>query len=609
MKCPFCNEEISDDVRVCPHCNAPVGQDGTEETASLSDAIDRKEEEASPSGSDSPSGAPGVGGFQAQPPLPEEKKKGKGKWIALGAAAVAVCGIGAAAILMNAKSPKEKVIDAFEQAFSKEGQVSPGEEIFGWSQLAQTMGSEDIQEGFELTLSGSSLPELDPFRDSGLKLAAKSSPSAQRAALNMGLIFGGMDLVDLDVYYGEEKMLLSIPQLSSNVFLFDISDGLAERMADSPFFGPLMEQNGFDAEAYAALMERASQQAGDGGSQPFDLEALMNRYREGCQAKAKFQEALTVEKGEKQSFTVNGQETSCQGYHTFVSKDSMIAFLRESSDFFLQDETLRDDFIRQLQMTADINAMMGVQTLDADGSDISSPEEMAAETYENMEEQVDALIDILDQSMSDVDMEVYLTKKGELASFSGTTAITDEDRVVDVTFSLKLQGGAYRLQNMEAVIDLASDGEHVSLNLLRSGTYDETVLTDDISIDLGVPGQSFGGTYTSTYQIQDGSFHIQLEARSDRTKVGALSLTGTVDKLEKGKSFHAELEELRMEESFAGQYITLAGEVYVEPLEGTIEAISGETFDMVQASQMEWMGVAMEILEKGQALMNSLEME
>ena len=57
---------------------------------------------------------------------------------------------------------------------------------------------------------------------------------------------------------------------------------------------------------------------------------------------------------------------------------------------------------------------------------------------------------------------------------------------------------------------------------------------------------------------------------------------------------------------FGGQYITLTGEVYVEPLEGAIEAPSGETFDIVRAGQMEWIGVAMEIMNKGGALMGSL---
>lgn len=619
MKCPFCMEEISEEVKTCPHCNGPIGQEelppasgeaGTDGKAASQ--IPVKEPEAENTAGQTSALSEQISladrtetGEPVIPQAaPEEGKKGKGKWIVIGAAAVAVCGIGAAAVMMNAKSPKEKVIDAFEQAFSEEGQVSPGEEIFGWSQLSQMLNSEDIEEGFELTLSGSSLPGVDMLRESGLRFTAESSPSTQTVAFDAGVIYGGMDLVNIDAYYGEEKVLVSIPQLSSNVFLFDVSDGLADRMKESPFLGPLMEQQGFDIDAYAALMERASQQIAEsgegGGNQPFDMEALMERYREGCQAKVKFQEALTVEKGEKKAFTVDGKEMDCQGYTTFISKDSMIHFLEESSDFFLQDETLRDDFVRQLQMTAEINAIMG------QSFDMGSPEEQAEKTYADLEEQVDELIQILDQSMSDVNMEVYLTKKGDLAAFSGVTTITDDGVVVDVAFNLELQGGVYRLQNMKAMVDLSSEGEHITMNILRNGSYDDTVLTDDISLDINAIDESFGGTYTSTYEIGDGSFHIQADVMADRQKLGTISLSGQVDQLEKGKNFHVSIEELRMEEGFAGQYITLAGELYVRPLEGAIEPISGETFDIISASQMEWIGLGMEIIENGEKLLESL---
>ena len=37
----------------------------------------------------------------------------------------------------------------------------------------------------------------------------------------------------------------------------------------------------------------------------------------------------------------------------------MIEFLRQSSDFFLQDETLKADFMRQLETTVKMSELMG----------------------------------------------------------------------------------------------------------------------------------------------------------------------------------------------------------------------------------------------------------
>lgn len=57
----------------------------------------------------------------------------------------------------------------------------------------------------------------------------------------------------------------------------------------------------------------AEENAAAGGN-TLDLPALMDRYREGCKAQENFKAALTVEKTDKSTVTVNGQEKECRGY-------------------------------------------------------------------------------------------------------------------------------------------------------------------------------------------------------------------------------------------------------------------------------------------------------
>ena len=49
------------------------------------------------------------------------------------------------------------------------------------------------------------------------------------------------------------------------------------------------------------------------------MDALLTRYKEGCKAQDNFKAALTVTKGDKKSFTMDGKEVSCRGYNTVVS--------------------------------------------------------------------------------------------------------------------------------------------------------------------------------------------------------------------------------------------------------------------------------------------------
>ncbi len=86
---------------------------------------------------------------------------------------------------------------------------------------------------------------------------------------------------------------------------------------------------------------------------------------------------------------------------------------------------------------------------------------------------VEEMIDFLDNSLTDVNMEVYVDKKGRLAAVMGTTVVNGEDmdEPVNVAFDFRLQGGSYLTQNMTADITLTQQ-EEIKLSMIRQGTYE-----------------------------------------------------------------------------------------------------------------------------------------
>ena len=73
------------------------------------------------------------------------------------------------------------------------------------------------------------------------------------------------------------------------------------------------------------------------------------------------------------------------------------------------------------------------------------------------------------------------------------------------------------------------------------------------------------------------------------------NVDSTVDELEKGKSLHGTIDSAEFT-SLNGQYSAVfSGEGYLRPLEGDIEPLEGETFDIFAASEEEWNAVAMEM--------------
>ena len=85
----------------------------------------------------------------------------------------------------------------------------------------------------------------------------------------------------------------------------------------------------------------------------------------------------------------------------------MINFLRTSSDFFLQDEVLKKDFLKRLELSVKLSQLAGAQM---EGQDFPTAQEMQEQTMRRPERK---LTDdrIFRQLVNDVSMTVYVDKK------------------------------------------------------------------------------------------------------------------------------------------------------------------------------------------------------
>ena len=366
MKCTKCGAEQEADVKFCTQCGAPMEHEDqtpenngpepadkepasgveavkSEEPASGAEAVKTEEPASGAETVKAEEPADEAEAVKAEEPaaeaenvkteepalaavtVPEEPQPNK-KFIKILAAVIAFAAVIAVAALayvkMTTKDPKQVVIDAFENVFP-EGQVYPSEELFGLKDFAETVKTADSQGGLTLKMDSCSDATVNAYAGSGLRFEAKDDKTNGRSFFNMGVIYSGMDLANLNAYYGDDTLMLAVPELSAKVFTVDLGEGLADRIKNSPTVGPLLEQNGVDVEGMAVyfteLMDEA-EKAQTEGRQPFDVEALINRYKEGCKAQENFKAALTVEKAAKGTYTIDGAQVSCKGYNVTVSK-------------------------------------------------------------------------------------------------------------------------------------------------------------------------------------------------------------------------------------------------------------------------------------------------
>lgn len=513
---------------------------------------------------------------------------------------------------LNSKDPKKVVINAFEGIYPKNA-VSPIEELFGPKEFADAERKSDRESGMTIKLESCSDPTVNTFAGSGLRLEDKEDKTNNKSSMNMGLIYNGMDLANLNMYYGDDTLMMSVPELSTKVFTLNLGEGLADRLKNSPTVGPYLAENNINVDDLTdylnQLTAQSSTSGGDAGAS-FDMKALFDRYKKGCKAQDDFKAAMTVTKADQASYTMNGKEVKCQGYDVLISKDSMIDFLRTSSDFFLQDETLKDAYLKQLETTVKMSELMsGTMS----GIDHMSPEEMQNKTYSQIKEGVDEMITYLDQSLTDMKMTVYVDKKGNLAAVDGSTSLQMEDDSdsdsdnVDVTFHFELQGGAYPTQNVKGSLVLKNDGEEMEVNLLKEGTYDGKKLTSGLSLDATIPDS---GIYqfksTGSYDSKDGSYQLSANVNGEGCQLVKIAVSGVVDDLEKGKTFHTDIDSLKVSLVDNSMNMVASGELYSRPLSGEVEPPKGTTMDALAATQDDWQNVLVEMVFSGMGLVKQL---
>lgn len=528
----------------------------------------------------------------------------KGLVIGVVAAAAVAAGVGIAAV--NRKDPKTVVIDAFKGVYASDN-VYPAEEIFGFGQLMEQFEETGGELGLEISLTGSSDETVfGPLAGSGISIEAKSDAAAGKFREDLGIQYGGMDLANLQIYGDDTYLKAAVPELSSRVFSLNYADGLADQLADSP----LVQSSGITlTEEDKQLIDDYVDYMTDlyrSNSGAFDLEGLWNRYTEGSQAINDFKAAMTVTESDSLSFTYNGQESSCTGYDVVLPKDALISFFRTTSEFFLSDETFKNDMSEYMELMERLNeaGLSNTQT----GQDTSDPVSSAASLWEEMSRGADEAVDALERALTgDVVLKVYVDRRGNLVSAEGNAGfLVEEDSTLNVAASLRLEGGSYPTENLKASLTLADGTDTVTIDLNKSGEYTDAALNSswDLTIGSQAASEAFGLSFQSSYSREEGDLSMVITPSSNGESF-SITIGGVIDELEKGRNIHytADSVQIKLADGFS---VELAGEAYMRMLSSEVDSPEGTEMDVIAATEDDWTQVGNEIAMNLLSILSSL---
>ncbi len=620
MKCTKCGAELQENEKICRVC-------GQETEAVETNAL----KEETKGKSDTTDGV--AASEQALSGSPEPEKKKSGKMMIGVAAAVVAVGIGIAVVPRLMEDPKKTVIAAFESVNS-DNQITGAEEIFGLREFLENYGKVNCESIFRIQIDGCSQPGMEMLTGAGLEIRSKADLENWKSRAEMALNYNHMDLAELQFYYGDQVFMAAAPELVDRVFTLKINDSLGDSLKNSPTVAPYLEASGVDTEQLAELVQEMMKKPENGTAKgQLDFPGLLDRYQKGCKAKESFQQAMMVEKAEKGSFLVDGKETVCKGYHVQINKDSLIAFLRTSSDFFLNDEELKKQYLDQLRLSVSMTKLFSGAMA---AGDLPSAEEMLQQSYDEVKEQTDWMIQILEQSLQDMDMTVYVDPKGRLASLTGTTTVVEADmeaaesepaneeagtgdssdaaeetgeavkekREAQIDFALDLHGGSYLTENMNGRLSITSEGATTDILYEKEENYDGEQLDSDHTVSVLSSDGTITMNASGTYITESGSCQLDMELLVPEMQPIKIHGSGMVTELEKGKSIYADIDSLSVEAE--GITMNFSGELGYGPLSEEVLPLEGEELDVLAATEEDWGEIMMEVYGNIFGLMSQL---
>lgn len=516
------------------------------------------------------------------------------KWLIPAGAAAAVAVIGGGVMLSHQADPKDTVIDAFK-SITAEGQLNPSEEIFGTKELEDLLQKGSAQTGMELSMTGISDESLNQMSGAGIGLDVKRDVDSGRQLLNLSLQYGGGELADAQLYMDDTQIMAAIPVLSSRMFTLDYANDLEGQLINSPYAAQKLEEQGIDIEGLANYLGQYKEALSD--EEPMlDLKALWNRYKEGSKAIDDLKAAMTVTKNDKKEFTIDGQSENCRGYHVTLPKDALIRFAKTTREFFLNDETLKQDVVRYLELAGDASS---IYAADGDGESVD-PEEQQKELWAQAEAVLDNLVEEMENTIGDVTMDVYVRKDGKMAGFSYETDATVEEENVRFYGDVSFGGGYNMLSNVNGALNIEdSDGQIITVSLDKTGAYEAgKSWSGQVIATLQGDEEKYQFILDGDYQIADGSYEVKLDLQSNGASQASLTANGAVSELSKGESVHIDMDSLRLETTLlngSSSYVEFAGSYYVNPLEDEIAQPDGVPFDVLASSEEDYNQVTTEI--------------
>lgn len=509
-----------------------------------------------------------------------------GKTLAVAGAGIIVLATGGTAIAGGGhlmKNKKDIVSDALT------GIVETMDDGY----LEQTFGLKDLQElaaggnctmGVAFDFDGLSRLGLpDPLAvDVNLSKDTKKDAALLSAAVKAG----GMDLGTFSLYADNQMLAAAAPELISPVLTLDYKNRPDKRV-ESSFMG---EQLNIESEdfKYAAEVTGTIHEAVMGKKRYFDISELYDRYKETTKAADTLKKAMEVEKLDSKRFTVDGKNQKCRGYHVVVSHKDLADFVKTAGKYLVTDDELQDNEMARIKDVLTIIRMLR-------GNHYDAADSWADEQMDKLKDAIrsgsDEIETFFDDNVEDLDMILYVDKKGNAAHLEVTTSI-DTGNLYEIEAAFDFEGGSIPTREMNGTITADSGSNRLGLELDKTEKNTKDLWQSDWDIVLSDNSSDTRMSLALEHDKRDDEF--QLEANIDGVK---LELGGEFLDYSKGKSIEIAVDTARLNMGWFETWMNDRDSftMFLKPLSEDVKIPKGKQIDILDADEDDWTDMEREL--------------
>lgn len=505
-----------------------------------------------------------------------------GKTLAVAGAGIIVLAAGGTAIAGGGhlmKDKKDIVSDALTGIVETmdDGYL---EQTFGIKDLQKQAAGGSVTMGITASLDELPMLGIDAPVSGNIQLSRDTKKDA--ALLSAALKAGSMDLGTGALYIDSKRIAAAAPDLIQPVLTIDYQNH-PEKRIESSFMGEQLNIYSEDFK-YAADMAGTAHEAVMGKKRYFDFSELYERYKETTKAADTLKNALEIEKIDSKRFTVNGKSQKCKGYHVVLSNKDLADFVKSAGKYIVTDDEIQENEMSRIKDVMTIALMLS-------GRHYETAEEWADQKMEQLKDAIrsgsDAVEDFFDDNLDDIDMILYVDKKGNAAHLEVNTQVDTGDSY-DIEANFNFEGGSVPTRVMDGTISVenGSDRLEVELNKKEKNTKDRW--QSQWEIDGDISGQNVRMELQLEHDKKDGDFRI--EGNLDGGWMSAaLGLEGEILNYSKGKSIELALDEVQIEIPYVLKFkdsvdITMS----LTPLSEKVAVPDGKQIDILEADEDDW---------------------